>query len=222
MRFKRFTLIELLVVIAIISILAALLLPALSSAKTSSLRIKCAGNLKQQAVGVCSYADDYRGWLPMLGNGVPEWKQEISPYLQIDPNNMAMMWSKSFLCPSWNVQGIVTSWRRGGYGWNYNFMGFYDADPNGRSRVALSSVKMPSQSALSGDATDWADSEYQYANLYPPSWSGASGVPNPPVGNRHRGGVNIAWADFHVEWKSQSVLLRGANSDLDWYYRRVK
>ncbi len=100
-----FTLIELLVVIAIIAILASMLLPALASAKEKAHRIACIGNMKQVAMAMMMYVDDFHGKYPPRmpdpepGPAYPckpcrttNWLVYPMPYMANSTN--------SFVCPS--------------------------------------------------------------------------------------------------------------------------
>jgi len=82
---RGFTLIELLVVIAIIAILAAMLLPALASAKAKAHRIQCTSQVKQLALGITLFTGDNNEMYPPGGwscaNYTIAWDCWINNYI---------------------------------------------------------------------------------------------------------------------------------------------
>ena len=77
-RAPAFTLIELLVVVAIISLLAAMLLPALAKGKLSAQRATCESNLRQLGLATEIYLGDFGGFLfnrcqPPVATGQQWW-----------------------------------------------------------------------------------------------------------------------------------------------------
>jgi prepilin-type N-terminal cleavage/methylation domain-containing protein len=100
---KGFTLLELLVVMAIVSILVALLLPAISQAKSKSQQTKCESNIHQIDLAIRMYADDNKDTLPLLSPQSPEgvwqaFRPMVQSYLGIQ--SPAASKDQIFICPA--------------------------------------------------------------------------------------------------------------------------
>ncbi len=204
-----FTLIELLVVIAIIAILAAILFPVFARARENARRASCQSNLKQIALGVFQYKQDYDEKLPVVayanGTGAANspygWADSLQPYLKS---------TQIYQCPSETTapDSTPTSIGYTDYWINASAAGASDAEFNAVSQTVLLG---------DGDGTASGDANYGSRSRYAMQ-AGATteGVTTPasctpkltvPVtvatgrgASRHLDGGNYAFADGHVKW----------------------
>ena len=133
--------IELLVVIAIIAILAALLLPALSSAKNKAKLATCQSNFHQVYVACAIYAEDNGDWYPI-------WEDQTShPRNKINAAQYTRYVVQTGTAPNTPVPKGVPSNNSTGAAWEFQNLGFlYDANLIGDGGVLF----CPSFANMSG------------------------------------------------------------------------
>jgi prepilin-type N-terminal cleavage/methylation domain-containing protein/prepilin-type processing-associated H-X9-DG protein len=218
---RGFTLIELLVVIAIILILAAVLFPVFARARENARRASCQSNLKQLALAMTMYTQDYDGRLPAYQhNGSATWNRI---YISLDSY---VKNSQIYTCPSAPTNTVSVG---SAYGTQYGLPWqtacantcWVVSDANGANQPhTLDSVPDAVRTCLigeTGDPTTYGSSTRYLALGYGMTqFRATASTWEYLVPDRHLEGANYAFVDGHVKWFSKaavsSALKNGAAS----------
>jgi prepilin-type N-terminal cleavage/methylation domain-containing protein/prepilin-type processing-associated H-X9-DG protein len=231
-----FTLVELLVVIGIVGVIAAILMPSLSSMLQRSNMAKSGGNLRQIGAAMMAYAGDHDGFMPpargrLTTGELPSqqvwWAVHLLPYTGrstriFDRPGMDKKWdAPGAVDPVTSQQFRIGYWINGGNDANVAFChspAVIDKLMAGKNYLPMMVFAKPARTVALIDGIGGSE-----ANLWNPDsrgtwrsgsnskyhrWSGDKVDQNglTPTGQPPEGNFNVLWLDGHVSLENSTSL----------------
>ena len=246
-----FTLVEMMVVIVVISIMAALLLPALSKAKEQARSVACRNNMKQLSLAFLMYSEDNSDTFP--------WPGGPSGRAVNNPNQYSADW-----CYGDNYSSRISlqsEWFKPGFGLNAECGSVFpyvtsqprrDYDPNYKESTAVyrcpGAGRLGEALRVNYSANGWMDPGRPFGNgvvpsrgLFVPAVVDPSRkvlllnedpknmtTPTFPPGSGsrdlvyHLGRANIGFMDGHMESVTERTFNLMRSRDVDIYFNAGK
>jgi len=188
-----------LVVIGVIAILAAMLFPVFAKAREKARQASCLSNVRQFAMAVLMYAQDYDGNLPIAVTCKPDWSYCWTTIELLEPY---VMNQQIAFCPS-DPQGSVNLSSFPGlghysYGWNKAAFAYRVPGMPPGEVVSLNEIPYPSETTAF-----WDGHQVGMAVL---------------TDHRHNEGANVAFLDGHAKWHHRNQPPLDCGSD---YYHVI-
>jgi len=194
---RAFTLIELMVVIAIIALLAALLLPALSQAKSRAWSVRCVSNLRQIGLAMRMYSDDFNELFPESGTVIPWGGVDYAPPFGSGKHS----WMEQLISFTVNTNLYhCPADLKSSFSYFNGVRAAFVALGYNRGSVNSKSILFPSAYVLGGDTVDFNPMDADKDDYDQNCVGGVANGTPALAWQTHNRGQNILFADGHAKW----------------------